>query len=339
MAIAAGIHDVRVVYGYLRAPKDSIDTASMNPNKNDNDDDVTLVQNHAWCCVKVEGEYRFVDCWLASPFQPQNKNMMESHWFLTKPSDMIYTHFPQEPEDQCLEPVIHVSTFFALPYVWAPFFSHHLKMIRYDPAMLTLMDDQVCHLTFRVDPQVICFAFVETSEEEEQQKSITIRCLAQCRMIPGENGELERVYKIKAVLPPGHNQGWLKIYAVISESLPPLALCFPLTAKQTQPQLDRSFEFVQLHPCRYEFYIQEPQCYSLYPLQTYNFLVRGAADDLHHKLAIRSPSGKLYKLMYYPQERSYDGSVKIVETGKWCLICLLHHASGWYVVATWECHG
>ncbi|KAI8336210.1 hypothetical protein BC941DRAFT_428603 [Chlamydoabsidia padenii] len=394
MATAAGFHDARVVYGYLRAPKDSLGMARMDLDDNDDlsEDNCTLIQNHAWCCVKVEGEYRFVDCWLASSFQPQNKSKMEPHWFLTKPTDMIYTHFPQEPVDQCLEPTITVSTFFALPYVWASFFSHHIKMIRYNPNAIHLVDDQVCHLTFRVDMGTICFAYVEVDNNNNNESSskstlTTLRCLAQSRMIPDENGQLQRIYKIKAVLPPGHDHGWLKVYAgpsscystntspptrqenisngtslLISRhlntntitttgnttttlssptELPPLAMCFRLTAQQQQHphQVDRHrpFEFVHLHPCRHEFYIREPQCYQLYPLQTYNFLIRG--DDTHHKLAIKSPSGKLYKLMYYPQEHTYDGSVKISESGKWSLISLLHHAGGWYVVATWECRG
>jgi transglutaminase/protease-like cytokinesis protein 3 len=300
---------------------------------------------------------------------------MEPHWFLTKPTDMIYTHFPQDPADQCLEPTIPVSTFFALPYVWASFFSHHIKMIRYNPHAIHLVDDQVCHLTFRVDPNVVCFAYIEIDP------SLTLRCLAQSRTVPDQDGKSERIYKVKAVLPPGHDQGWLKIYAGTSSSfssttttpapvrqdnisngtsllisrhaqsttttttpsiaptttteLPPLVMCFRLTHRRHLGEdRNRPFEFVHLH--HHDFYIREPQCYHLYPLQTYNFLIRGG-DDAHHKLAIKSPSGKLYKLMYYPQEHTYDGSVKIAESGKWSLISLLHHAGGWYVVATWEC--
>ncbi|ORZ10219.1 hypothetical protein BCR42DRAFT_462525 [Absidia repens] len=355
MAIAAGFRDARVIYGYLRAPRDSIGSACMNginiENNSDVDDNdnVTLIQNHAWCCVKVEGEYRFVDCWLASPFQPQNKNRMEPHWFLTKPTDLIYTHFPQEPVDQCLEPTIHVTTFFTLPYVWAPFFTQHIKMIRYNPNAITLVEDQVCHLVFRVDPSAVCFAFIEadqTNHGSEPTTTTTMRCLTQSRMAPNENGSLERIYKVKAVLPPGHDSGWLKIYAASSAvatatatvALPPLALCFHLTVQHTHHVGGgrlRPFEFVHLHPSRHEFYIREPQCYQLYPLHTYNFFVRG--DDMHHKLAIKSPGGKLYKLMYYPQEHTYDGSVKITEMGKWSLVSLLNHTGVWSVVATWEC--
>ncbi|KAI9308647.1 hypothetical protein BJ944DRAFT_155842 [Cunninghamella echinulata] len=346
MAIAAGFQDAKVVYGYLRATMDSQDDQY-------DDDSLTLIQNHAWCCVKVEGEYRFVDCWLASPSQPQNHNKIETHWFLTKPKDMIFTHYPQEYEDQFLEPRINLSTFFALPYVWSSFFLHHIQFIRYDPFAISMVDDQVCHLSFRVDFNVICYAYVEVDYRQNNNNNSNInngmiRALAQCRTITLENGESERIYKIKAVLPAGYSHGWLKIYTNNTKSstasMPlSLALCFQLTHHQhyhstsSSDNMKSSFEFVQLHPCKYEFYVQEPQCYHLYPLQTYNFLIRGG--DTHHKLAIRSPSGKLYKLMSYPQEHSYDGSITISEIGKWSLIYLLHHAGGWSLIATWECKG
>ncbi|KAI8065263.1 hypothetical protein BC940DRAFT_320725 [Gongronella butleri] len=407
MALAAGIQEARVIYGYLRAPKDSFSEASMASSEDD--DDRALVQNHAWCCVKVEGEYRFVDCWLAFPSQPQNKYQIEDHWFLAKPSDMIYTHFPYARVDQCLEPAISVKAFFDLPYVWPSFFEHHFKLIRFNPSTLTMVDDQVCHLTIRVDPDTVCFAMVEAESGQ------LMRTLAQCRNAQTEDGVSERVYKIKAVLPTGATRGWLKIFAAPSAwldthliqrqddpyasngsgtssssssssssnnggsggangsgnnsnssssnnnsggsislsppagttvhppgaltlELPPLAVAFPLHHRQSHPagrSNNLPFEFVHVHPCRYEFNVQEPQCYFLYPLQTYNFLIHGG--ESHHKLAIRSPSGKLFKLMSYPQEHTYDGSVTLGEVGKWTLICLLHQSTGWFVIASWMC--
>ncbi|ORX50816.1 hypothetical protein DM01DRAFT_1363563 [Hesseltinella vesiculosa] len=357
MALAAGMEEARVVFGYLRAPKDTIENAS-----------------HAWCCVKIEGEYRFVDCWLAFPSQPQNKYQIEEHWFLTKPPDMIYTHFPCEPHDQCLEPAISLETFFALPYVWPTFFAHRLKMIRYNPDTLIVTDDQMCHLTIRVDPNTICIAMVETEDGQ------VMRALAQCRFAQTIDGHPEKVYKIKAVLPKNAPHGWLKLFVAPLEWLdthmfyrpdmpsndinsmvdnysgngghmssstamtltlqvPDLAAVFPLTqhvsghVRSALPE--HPFGFVHLHPCQYEFNVQEPQCYYLYPLQTYNFFIRGG--ESHHKLAIRSPGGKLFKLMYYPQDHLYDGSVTLSEVGKWTLICLTHNSTGWLVVATWMC--
>ncbi|KAG0190668.1 cytokinesis protein 3 [Apophysomyces sp. BC1034] len=337
MAVAAGFEEARIVFGYLRAAKDTFDSAVLS--------DGSITNNHAWCAVKVDGEYRFVDCWLASPYQPQNDNKMEPHWFLAKPSDLIYTHFPLNRTDQFLEPPISAGTFFSLPHVLTPFFWHKMQVIDFSAGTLELVDDQVCHLSIRVDSDIACYAEVEA---RSNSGSIVQRGLAQCQSMQ-INGKTETVCKVKAVLPPNHVMGWLKIYAgprvhprqqhhhhhhqdKINPSHYPLALYFQLTHTGES----RSFEFVQLHTNHYDFYVQEPQCYHLYPLQTYNFRVHGGSS-VHHKLAIRSPSGRLYKLMYYPQDYTYDGSVTVSEVGVWSLICLLHHAGGWSVVASWEC--
>ncbi|KAF7730814.1 cytokinesis protein 3 [Apophysomyces ossiformis] len=338
MAMAAGFEEAKVINGYLRRPKDTFDNTILA--------DGSLSNNHAWCAVKVDGEYRFVDCWLASPFHSQNEKKMEPHWFLTKPSDFIYTHFPQNRVDQFLEPSISVGTFFALPHVLTPFFRHKMQVVHFNAGTLELVDDQVCHLTIRVEPDIMCYAEVEA---RSNSGSVTQRGLAQCQMLQVD-GNMETVCKIKAVLPPNHVMGWLKIYAgprirprqqfqhrhhpqdKVNSSYYPLALYFQLTHTGES----RPLEFVQLHMSHYEFYVQEPQCYHLFPLQTYNFRVHNAST-VHHKLAIRSPSGRLFKLMYYPQDYTYDGSVTLSEVGVWSLICLLHHAGGWSVVASWEC--
>ncbi|KAI7852554.1 hypothetical protein BDC45DRAFT_545830 [Circinella umbellata] len=341
--------EAQVIYGYLRGHKDTM-AADGLPN-----------ENHVWCSVKMGGEYRFVDCWLASPYYSTNNNNIEPHWFLCRPSDMIYTHFPTNPVDQYLEPPISISTFFALPYVCLPFFRHHIQIINYDPANCnTLTIDKICHITLQVDHDISCYAEVETRTQLDSTHTqlVKTRGLAQCftRDDDSTSHTNDRICKIKAQLPPDQWMGWLKVYAgprVIpattsgqqqQEKLDskhyPLAFSFRLIRQQEphQQQLQlqqKPFDFVQLHICQYELYIQEPQCYQLYPLQRYNFSVK--SNHTHHKLAIRSPNGRLYKLTYYPHDHTYDGTITVSEVGQWTLVCLLHHAGGLYVVASWDC--
>jgi transglutaminase/protease-like cytokinesis protein 3 len=91
--------------------------------------------------VKIDGNCRFIDCYLASPFLPSNKGFIESHWFLARPLTMIYTHFPASFQDQFLDPPISASIFFSLPHVRTPFFKHHLQVLDYDFTFLDLIDD------------------------------------------------------------------------------------------------------------------------------------------------------------------------------------------------------
>ncbi|KAI8063956.1 hypothetical protein BDF21DRAFT_123878 [Thamnidium elegans] len=335
MAVAAGFEDAQVIHGYLKAPKDT--------NKLEN---TKLPINHAWCSVKIDGEYRFIDCWLASPFYAQNETKMEPHWFLTQPLDMIMTHLPKDPRNQFLNPPLTQHAFFSLPHVRNAFFWHQLQVLDFKSQAENA--NSVFYLSLKLDKHINCYA------ETEGDDGSTTRGLAQCLT------DEHRICKIKAVLPYNQSQGWLKVYAgtklvksstttqhpqqpeIVHKNHYPLAMCIRI--RQPTIAAREPFDFVQLYMDRNEFYIQEPQCHRLYPLQKYNFSIRGNRSDnynratTHHKLAIKSPSGRLIKLMYYPQDQTYDGTVTVSEAGKWSLICMLHHTGGWYTVASWTCH-
>ena len=290
----------------------------------------------------MEGEYRFIDCWLASPFYPQNENKMESHWFLTLPSDMILTHLPKDHLNQFLDPPLTQHAFFSLPHVRNPFFTNRMRILHYQKELPE--SNSVFYVSLKLkDAMISCYA-----ETESDDGSIS-RGLAQCLTDDRDR----RICKIKAVLSPHQSEGWLKIYSgpkittpsshqqqeLVSKNHYQLAMCIRIS--QPKPDLV-PYHFVQLYQDHNEFYIQEPQCQKLYPLQTYHFCIRGNRLDnfnraMHHKLAIKSPGGRLFKLMYYPQDQTYDGTVTVTEAGKWSLICLLHHTGGWYTVATWYC--
>jgi transglutaminase/protease-like cytokinesis protein 3 len=277
---------------------------------------------------------------------------MEAHWFLRKPLDMIMTHLPKDPLNQFLDPTITQHAFFSLPHVRNPFFWHRMRILNFKNHLSSADDDDedsgVYYISLKLEESNIsCYA------ETEGEDGSIIRGLAQCLTDDHDN----RICKIKAVLPSHQTSGWLKIYAgpslassssttnqqqqqqeTIQKSHYPLAMCIRIT----QPKPTTPFDFVQLYVDHNEFYVQEPQCYKLYPLQTYHFCIRGNRLDnhnraTHHKLAIKSPCGRLYKLMYYPQDQTYDVNVTVSEAGKWSLICLLHHTGGWYTVANWAC--
>ncbi|KAI9472238.1 MAG: hypothetical protein EXX96DRAFT_622413 [Benjaminiella poitrasii] len=349
MAKAAGFEDAHVIYGYLKVPKDTVKTALESKD--------FLPGNHAWCLVRIEGEYRMIDCWLASPFYPQNENKLEPHWFLTKPIDMIMTHIPESQQDQYLNPPLSPDDFFRLPYVRNPFFWYRMEIIAYHVELVKSKDIFYVSLKLHQPPNTAINCYAETEAED----GTIARGLAQC--LTTENDD--RLCKVKAVLPPHQYSGWLKIYAgpakqmnassghqqetTIQHTHYPLALCMYISdrSKECNALLEAAgpFDFVQLYTYPNEFYIQEPQCYYLYPLQTYHFCVRANVRSMeqrratmhHHKLAIKSPGGKLVKLMYYPQDQTYDCTVTITEAGEWSLICLQHHTGGSYTVASWSC--
>ncbi|OBZ87397.1 cytokinesis protein 3 [Choanephora cucurbitarum] len=284
-----------------------------------------------------------IDCWLASPYYPQNGNKVESHWFLTKPTDLILTHLPKKSMDQLLQSPISPAAFFSFPYVRVPFFSHRIQLLAYHTQP---RDQGLFYISLKL-PSKNIGCYVETEGEDGS----LVRGLAQCLLDSQDN----RICKIKAILPPYQSSGWIKIYAgpkivptsstghhhqhqeIVNKTHYPLALC--VRVSNPYPQ-EEAFSFVNLYVDPNEFYIQEPQCHQLFPLQTYQFCIKANRSDYratHHKLAIKSPTGKLSKLMYCPQDQTYDGTVTITETGKWSLICLLHQTGGSYTVANWSC--
>ncbi|KAI9269816.1 hypothetical protein BY458DRAFT_436516 [Sporodiniella umbellata] len=318
MAIAAGFADAKVIYVIFNyqhlAPKDTVEKAEQ-----------PLPVNHAWCAaVKVEGEYRFVDCWLASPYHPYNDNKIDPHWFLTLPSDMAMTHFPEKKKNQHLFRSITPHAFFSIPYVRNVFFWNKMYVLDYKMHQ----SDSIVYMSLKVLPKTHCYA------EIESENGIHSRGLTQC-----SKEDEERLCKIKAVLPAGHTKGWLKVYTQQrGVQKGQLAMCLQVTASQPST----GFDFVKLHGLDNPdgFHVQEPQCYQLYPLQTYRFVIGGSRPmyrAAHHKLAVKSPHGKLHKLTYQPQDQSYEVNVKVSEVGKWLLVCLVHHTGGWYAVAEWNC--
>lgn len=113
----------------------------------------------------------------------------------------------------------------------------------------------------------------------------------------------------------------------------PLAMVCRINHSGRPPQV---FDFVKTHLSVYEFYVHEPQCYVLYPMQMYTFRILSMVNR-HQKLAVKSPTGRLNRLVYFPQDKSYSGSMIVGEIGIWHLVCL-QESGGWNnVIASWEC--
>ncbi|KAI8813780.1 hypothetical protein BJ742DRAFT_379407 [Cladochytrium replicatum] len=101
--------------------------------------------DHAWNAVLLEnGEHRFIEStWGATNLATRKFTYnFTNQWFLMKPKDFIYTHFPENPQYQYLESPISVDEYLSLPYMPdASAFDIHYKMIapRGD-SMLSVLD-------------------------------------------------------------------------------------------------------------------------------------------------------------------------------------------------------
>ena len=278
MCLAMGIH-AEVICGYLKRP-DEIPELNCIPRP-----------NHWWNSILVDGEWRMMDCSLASPTNPKRSlysttpsQAAESWWFLTRPLEFCYTHIPQLPENQHVCPPISSEILLALPCACPPYFKNNLHMYNYDTSLLRIEDLELMQIQFIVPADVECFAEVEAhayardadGDLFESGDVVTKGALAQAEWIGGV-----KRYTVKALLPSDEGQGVLKVYAgnrglmhSIRDNPHPLAFALPIIHNGINPP----YEFLTRHPTphaqRHDLYVAQPQCKTLAVNNTFVFAVR-----------------------------------------------------------------
>ncbi|MCJ1294634.1 cytokinesis protein 3 [Xylographa carneopallida] len=278
MCVAMGIH-AEVICGYLKRP-DEVPELNSRPRS-----------NHWWNSILVDGEWRMMDCSLASPTNPKRSlyssipsQAAESWWFLTRPLEFCYTHIPQFPEQQRICPPIASEILLALPCACPPYFKNELHMYNYDTSLLRIEDLELMQIQFTVPADVECFAEVEAhayardadGDLFESGDVITKGALAQAEWIGG----MKR-YTVKALLPSDEGQGVLKVFAgkrglmhSIRDNPHPLAFALPILHHGINPP----YEFLTRHPTphaqRHDLYVAQPQCKTLAVNNTFVFAVR-----------------------------------------------------------------
>ncbi|KAI9850969.1 MAG: cytokinesis protein 3 [Thelocarpon superellum] len=278
MCQAMGMH-AEVVRGHLKAPGETMERETV-PRP-----------DHWWNAVMADGEWRIMDCSLASPTHPRRSQYSSSHsqtaeawWFLTRPLEACYTHVPMTAAQQHLCPPVHQAILMALPCACAPFFRHRLQMRDYDTSLLWTEELEQVQLQVVVPHDVECVAEVEARAFErdadgdlfESGDVVRKRALAQAEWIGGQ-----KRYTVKALLPGDEGQGVLKVYAgkrglmhSIKDNPHPLAFAVPIVHHGQNP----AYDFLTRHPTphaqRHDLYVAQPQCARLAVNNTFVFAVR-----------------------------------------------------------------
>jgi len=284
MCAAVGIH-AEVVRGYLKMPGEVPELAIMPRS------------NHWWNAVIVDGEWRILDCSLAAPSHPRRAlyssgsgQMAESWWFLTRPSEICWTHIPEQHHQQHLCPPMAFEILLALPCACPPYFKNALEMAEYDTSLVRVEDLEQVHVRFTVPADVECVAEVEARAFErdadgdffESGDVVKKRALSQAEWVGGQ-----KRYTVKALLPGDEGQGILKVYAgkrglmhSIKDIPHPLAFALPIIHTGDNPP----YEFVTRHPTphaqRHDLYVAQPQCQRLALNNTFVFAIRQHPSSL-----------------------------------------------------------
>jgi len=288
MCAAVGIH-AEIIRGYLKTPGEVPEMGVM-PRP-----------NHWWNAVIVDGQWRIMDCSLAAPSNPRRGlyssaggQVAEMWWFLARPSEICWTHIPEQHHQQHLCPPMAHEVLLALPCACPPYFKQGLQMVEYDTSLVRIEDLELAHIKFTVPSDVECVAEVEARAFErdadgdffESGEVVKKRALAQAEWIGGQ-----KRYTVKALLPGDEGHGVLKVYAgkrglmhSIKDIPHPLAFALPIIHTGDNPP----FEFLTRHPTphaqRHDLYVAQPQCQRLAANNTFVFAVR------QHPSSVSSPS-------------------------------------------------
>ena len=94
--------------------------------------------NHAWNAVKVDGQWRLVDCtWGAGVVEDHSYvKGFNPFYFLTSPLAFSWLHFPVDPRWQLRDPPLTLAEFEALPLVRHPFFEYSLDLVSHPFAII-----------------------------------------------------------------------------------------------------------------------------------------------------------------------------------------------------------
>lgn len=268
-----------VVRGYLKTPGEIPET-NMLPRP-----------NHWWNAVVVDGEWRMLDCCLASPSNPKRalyssvgSGSADFWYFLTRPSEICWTHMPEHHEQQHLCPPVAHEVLLNLPCSCPPYFINDLEMHDYNTSLTRIEDLEMVHIKFNVPADVEIAAEVETralsrdadGDFFESGEVVKKRALAQAEWFNGT-----KRYTVKALLPGDEGHGTLKVYAgkrglmhSIKDIPHPLAFAIPIIHTGENPP----YEFVTRHPTphaqRHDIYVVQPQCQRLALNNTFVFAIR-----------------------------------------------------------------
>lgn len=278
MCAAIGIHS-EVIRGYLKTPGEVPETGLM-PRP-----------NHWWNAVIIDNEWRMMDCCLASPSNPRRglyssagSGTAEFWYFLTRPTELVWTHIPDHHSQQHICPPVAHETLLNLPGACPPFFKQSFAMVDYNTSLTRIEDLEMVHVKFNVPWDIEVAAEVEvrgfTRDADgdffENGEVVKKRALAQADWYNGT-----KRYTVKALLPGDEGSGVLKVYAgkrglmhSIKDIPHPLTFAVPIIHTGENPP----YEFVTRHPTphaqRHDIYVVQPQCQRLALNNTFVFAIR-----------------------------------------------------------------
>ena len=286
MCGAVGIH-AEVIRGHLKSPGEDVDL-----------DASTSQPNHYWNSILIDGEWRMMDCSLASPTNPRRglyssapSQSAESWYFLARPTQICFTHIPSNPDHQHICPSIAPEVLVALPAACPPYFKNGIHLHDYDTSLIRLdgLEVATIHVAVPSDVEIVAEvevkAFMRDADGDfyENGDVVKKRVLAQpsWHVHPASPNSPQKRFIVKALLPSDEGGGTIKVYAGkrglmhSSRDIPhPLAFALPIYHDGENPAYDFLIRHPTPHATRHDLYVIQPQCYRLGWNNTFVFAIR-----------------------------------------------------------------
>lgn len=88
--------------------------------------------DHTWNAVEINQHWYIIDLTLSAGYLDENqvfKRDLNSYYFLPRPNEIIYHHFPTNERWQLLKSPIKMAQYMQMPKLWPKFFQMNLKLI------------------------------------------------------------------------------------------------------------------------------------------------------------------------------------------------------------------
>ncbi|ODQ80677.1 hypothetical protein BABINDRAFT_160914 [Babjeviella inositovora NRRL Y-12698] len=319
-----------VVLGYMKKPE------ALND---------TLIINHCWVSVLVNGEYRMIDYLLFKNHAMMNRTSYNDFYFLTKPLDLIHTHIPSMIDSQHIVPPVDLLISLSLPYCYSGYHRYALHLLNFNNGLTKLKDHEFFEIDVQLPYDVEVFTHIKTADGTEHND------LTLCQILWRRD---KRIARIKALLPPKTASGFLQVFAgpkgvqKTLNNVHELAVVIPLHHKGEY----KAIEFVSRYPTNQskanDLYIKQPQINNVLNRNTYTFqifqhpskLLMADSPYLGCKLGLQTPSGKLIPLKKEANGKPYgmyELSIRINEVGTYRGLVMTDSGNSWCVFAAWEC--
>ena len=98
----------------------------------------TDLNPHRWNAVRVDDRWRLVDiCWAKRQLEGVFSTNFDSIYFCSDPNHLIYTHLPNDPKWQLLDPPISGELFLSFPLLKPHFFQSGLLLVEFSGVLET----------------------------------------------------------------------------------------------------------------------------------------------------------------------------------------------------------